>query len=109
MKSKFSNSVIDINPHRSHGHLAQTSSYSSGAQTHAPRKKALTEKEINEMKILNTFVKTNDDFFDFDPNDLGQKSDVDEDDVKEKRVKTGEKDFMEFTKRQKPSGKSNEI
>ena len=52
------------------------------------------------MKLLNTFVKNDDDFFAYDPGNLDPQSDVDED-QQNKRIKTAEDDFMGVSKSKK--------
>jgi hypothetical protein len=108
-KSKFSNAVIDNNRVRTQGHLAKVSQYAStGNRSRGTRKKWLTDKEVNDMKMLNIFVKESDDFFNYDPANLDPSSDVDEEGGNKKK-KTIEDQFMGSSNSLKPINVNEEI
>ena len=73
MKSNFKSTVIENNPTRTKGHLSKTTHFQS------KRRKGLTDTEVTTLKMVNTFIRSEDDFFNMAaPGEDGHASDVEE-------------------------------
>ncbi|CAI2373313.1 unnamed protein product [Moneuplotes crassus] len=91
---------------RKRGHLSKKTLNTSKFGGKGARKKGLTEEDVLDMKMLNTFVNNTDDFFSYDPSNLQNNSDVDEE--RPKKSKNTEDDFMGERSKKLDSNKEDE-